>query len=132
MRKKDALAAVVGMAMFGTGALAQSRAQAQEWDGMGPLLAQFYNEEMSSPKGWELSYIGLKGDIEVFAFIIQPETVDVDTSWLDADDQMKRLMCGDDTPRGWIASGMKVRVDKIVIRGGKPETTKGKSLIRCD
>lgn len=131
MGKKEALATVAGMAMLGTGALAQSRAQAQEWDGMGEVLAAFYNETMSVPKGWELTYSGLKGGVEVFTFIVRPETVDVDTSWLDADDQMARVMCGDETPRGWIRAGMKVRADKVVIRGGKREVFKGKGLVTC-
>lgn len=118
--------AVTGAAMFA------ASAQAQDWAGMGPLLADYYNEAMSRPKGWELTYTGLQQGVEVFTFIIRPDTVDVDTSWLDADEQMKRLMCGDEMPRSWMQAGMKVRVDKTVISGGKRETEKGTSLLTCD
>jgi hypothetical protein len=124
MRKWTGLAAA-GAVMLGSGA------QAQEWAGMGKLLARFYNEEMSVPKGWELAYSGLKDGVEVYTFTVRPETVDVDTSSLDADLQMRRLMCTDKLTWSWIQAGMKVRANKVVIRGSKQEVTKGTALIRC-
>jgi hypothetical protein len=124
--RKGVLLAVAASAVALSGGV-----RAQDWAGMGPILAAYYNEEMSKPKGWELTYSGLKDGVEQFTFIIRPDTVGIDTSWLDADDQMKRLMCGDDLPRSWIAGGMKVRVDMVVIRGSKREVTRGTKFITC-
>ena len=69
-------------------------AQAQEWNGAGPMIAAFYNEEMSVPKGWELTFTGSQNGVEVYTFYVRPDTVDVDTSWIDAEGQLERALCG--------------------------------------
>ncbi|NCP17776.1 MAG: hypothetical protein GW855_01285 [Erythrobacter sp.] len=106
-------------------------ALAQEWRGAGPIVASFYNEEMSVPKGWELTYSGTENGVEVYTFIVRPENAGVDTSWIDADSQLQRLFCGDDDLRGWVTAGMKARADKVVVRDGRQSRTKGSKLLTC-
>ncbi len=111
--------------------VAATAAQAQEWYGAGPMIAAFYNEEMSVPKGWELTFTGSQNGVEVYTFYVRPDTVDVDTSWIDAQGQLERALCGDDTLRGWVMSGMKARADKIVISQGKQAKTVGTGYVTC-
>ena len=105
-------------------------AQAAPWDGMGKMIASFYNEEMSIPKGWQLSYAGTESGVEVFVFDVDADAFP-QTLFLSPEAQMQRLMCGDDTLKGWIAGGMRVRADQRVRRDGKADLRKGKDLIRC-
>lgn len=101
---------------------------AQEFEGK--IIAQYFNEAMSIPKGWELTYVGKKSNIEVFTmhrdFDSHPQT-----EMLTVIDQMKRLMCGDDYLKKKIESGVKVRADSIDKRNGKYERKQGIVLEKC-
>lgn len=112
-------------------AMVPSGVQAQPWNGAGPIVADFYNETMSVPKGWELVYSGTQSGVEVYTFFVRPETTDVDTSWVDADGQLRRLLCGEDELRSWVRSGMKARADKVVVRGGNQSRTTGRNIVTC-
>lgn len=46
-------------------------------------------------------------------------------------DQMRRLMCGDDSLKQMIKQGVKVRADAKDKRNGKVTTTKGPVLSSC-
>ncbi|MEL7689506.1 hypothetical protein [Citromicrobium bathyomarinum] len=130
MLDKWIFAGVSGTAVLAS-ALIATAAQAQEWKGAGPVIAAFYNEEMSVPKGWELTFTGSQSGVEVYTFYVRPDTVDVDTSWIDAQGQLERALCEDDTLRGWVMSGMKARADKIVISKGKQTKTVGTGYVTC-
>jgi len=123
--RKWMMAGMAGIAMSQTGA------QAQEWAGNGAIIAMFYNEEMSVPKGWELTYTGLQNGVEVYTFVVRPETTDVDTSWIDEHSQLQRLLCGEETLASWVRAGMKARADKVVVRGGKQTKTTGSANVTC-
>ncbi len=127
--RKWGLAVLAGTTL--ASAVLASAAQAQEWNGAGPMIASFYNEEMSVPKGWELTYTGSQNGVEVYTFYVRPDTVDVDTSWVDAKGQLERTLCGDDTLKGWVMSGMKARADKVVVSGGKQTKTVGTGYVTC-
>jgi hypothetical protein len=128
--RKWGLATVAGAVVLASAGIATT-AQAQEWNGAGPIIAAFYNEEMSVPKGWELTFTGSQNGVEVYTFYVRPDTVDVDTSWIDAQGQLERALCGDDTLRGWVMSGMKARADKIVVSNGKQAKTVGTGYVTC-
>ncbi|MCH7336515.1 hypothetical protein [Acinetobacter sp. NIPH 2699] len=105
-----------------------SVAYAQEFEGK--IIEKYFNEVMSIPKGWELTYVGKKSNIEVFTmhrdFDSYPQT-----QMLSVIDQMKRLMCGDDYLKKKIESGVKVRADSIDKHNGKYEKTQGVVLEKC-
>ena len=96
----------------------------------GAIVAQYYNEAMSIPKGWELSYVGEESDVQVFNmkrdFDQFPQT-----NFLNVKDQMTRLMCGDDSLKKMIAQGVKVRADAVDLENKKTKKTKGVVLSTC-
>lgn len=109
-------------------AMASFTAFAQQFPG--PIIAEFYMETMSVPKGWELSYKGVENKVQVFTM-----NRDLDaypqTAMLQPVDQMRRVMCGDDSLKDMIKSGVKVRVDSRDKENGKVKTTKGPILSSC-
>ncbi|MDY0272438.1 MAG: hypothetical protein RBR37_07990 [Advenella sp.] len=96
----------------------------------GPLIATFYMEAMSTPKGWELSYKGKEGGNEVF---IMRRDLDKhpQTAILKPIDQMRRLMCGDAALKAMVKNGVKVRVDARDKVDGKVKLVKGPVLSSC-
>lgn len=86
----------------------------------GPIIAAFYNEEMSVPKGWRLSYKGREAGVEVF---IMDRDLDAapQTSWIDPRGQMQRLMCGDAGLRDMLRDSGGVRADVRDKKGGKAQ-----------
>ena len=125
MRTTGILTAMGLAALAAGGTLA-----AAEWDGAQEMLAAYYNEEMSVPKGWTLSYSGRENGVDVYVFDTDFDTYP-QTAFLQADDQLERLMCGDDTIKGWVAQGMRTRADMRALANGKRTLTKGTRIITC-
>lgn len=96
----------------------------------GPLIAAFYMETMSTPKGWELSYKGKEGPVQVFTMRRDLDTYP-QTAIMSPIDQMRRVMCGDDTLKDMMKNGLKVRVDAKDKKDGKIKTVKGPILSSC-
>ncbi len=96
----------------------------------GPLIALFYMENMSIPKGWELSYKGEENKVQVFTMSRDLDTYP-QTAMLQPIDQMRRVMCGDDTLKDMMKKGVKVRADARDKVDGKIKTTKGPVLSSC-
>lgn len=96
----------------------------------GAIISEFYMQEMSIPKGWTLSYKGEENKVQVFTM-----SRDLDaypqTAILQPIDQMRRLMCGDDTLKDMIKKGVKVRVNTRDKIGGKVKTANGPILSSC-
>ena len=96
----------------------------------GLIVAKFYNEAMSIPKGWELAYVGEESGIQVFNmkrnFDKFPQT-----SFLNVKDQMVRLMCGDPDLKKMMEQGLKVRADAVDLKDKKTKKTKGEVLNSC-
>jgi len=109
-------------------ACAAAPAAAQEFPGR--IIADFYMSEFSIPKGWTLSYKGNENGIEVF---IMDRDLDAhpQTGFLSPIEQMRRLMCGDDTLKAMVNRGVVIRVDARDKRDGKVTTTTGPKLTRC-
>jgi len=105
-----------------------SLANAQQFPG--EIIAAYYMQTMSTPKGWNLEYKGKENNVQVFTM-----TRDLDsfpqTAMLQPIDQMKRLMCGDDTLKKMVNGGVKVRVDSRDKQDGKYKVTKGPVLSSC-
>ncbi|MFV9472823.1 hypothetical protein ACM5Q9_00160 [Advenella sp. RU8] len=96
----------------------------------GPLIAAFYMETMSTPKGWELSYKGKEGPVQVFTMRRDLDAYP-QTAIMSPIDQMRRVMCGDDTLKDMMKNGLKVRVDAKDKKDGKVKTVKGPILSSC-
>ena len=96
----------------------------------GPLIAAFYMETMSTPKGWELSYKGKEGPVQVFTMRRDLDAYP-QTAIMSPIDQMRRVMCGDDTLKDMMKNGLKVRVDAKDKKDGKIKTVKGPILSSC-
>jgi len=96
----------------------------------GALIAAFYMQEMSIPKGWTLSYKGEENKIQVFTMSRDLDTYP-QTAILQPIDQMRRLMCGDDTLKDMMRRGVKVRVNTRDKIGGKVKTANGPILSSC-
>ncbi|WP_169294798.1 hypothetical protein [Advenella sp. EE-W14] len=96
----------------------------------GPLIAAFYMETMSTPKGWELSYKGKEGPVQVFTMRRDLDAYP-QTAIMSPLDQMQRLMCGDDSLKNMMKNGLKVRVDAKDKVDGKIKTSKGPILSSC-
>jgi hypothetical protein len=96
----------------------------------GAMIAEFYMSEFSIPKGWTLSYKGQEQGQQVF---IMDRDLDThpQTSFLQPIEQVRRLMCGDDTLSQMVNSGTVVRVDARDKRDGKTSVTRGPTLTRC-
>lgn len=109
-------------------AAASTTAAAQKFPG--PLIAAFYMETMSIPKGWELSYKGKEDTTEVFITKRDLDTYP-DTAFLQPIDQMRRVMCGDDSLKDMMRKGTKVRADARDIKNGKVKVVKGPVLSSC-
>jgi hypothetical protein len=103
-------------------------AMAQQFPGK--MIAEFYMTEMSVPKGWALSYKGKEGGAEVF---VMDRDLDAfpQTGFLQPIEQMRRLMCGDDTLKAMVNAGTRIRVDARDKNRGKTVLTKGEHLTRC-
>jgi len=87
-------------------------------------------QEMSIPKGWTLSYKGEENKIQVFTMSRDLDTYP-QTAILQPIDQMRRLMCGDDTLKDMMRRGVKVRVNTRDKIGGKVKTANGPILSSC-
>lgn len=96
----------------------------------GPLIATYYMEAMSIPKGWALSYKGQEGKVQVFT-MRRDLDAHPQTAIMAPIDQMRRLMCGDDELKSMIKNGVKVRVDAQDKKNGKVKTVKGPVLSSC-
>ena len=109
-------------------ALAAVPAVAQSFPG--PLIAKFYMQEFTIPKGFELSYKGVENGAQVF---IMDRDLDTYPQTVNAApiNQMRRLMCGDDNLKVMVDGGIVIRVDSRDKRNGKVTTTKGPTLSRC-
>ncbi len=97
---------------------------------LGDLIAAYYMEHFSKPKGWVLSYKGPENGVQVFImdrdFDAHPQT-----AILQPIDQMQRLMCGDKDLRQLVAEGYVIRIDSRDKERGKTKYTKGPTLNRC-
>lgn len=109
-------------------AAASSTASAEQFPG--PLIAAFYMETMSTPKGWELSYKGQENKVQVFT-MRRDLDAHPQTAFMTPIDQMRRLMCGDDELKDMMKKGLKVRVDAKDKKDGKVKTVKGPVLSSC-
>ncbi len=109
-------------------AVASTTASAEPFPG--PLIAAFYMETMSIPKGWELSYKGKEGGTQVFTMRRDLDTYP-DTAFLQPIDQMRRVMCGDDALKDMVKKGVKIRVDAKDKENGKVKQVKGPVLSSC-
>lgn len=109
-------------------AAASTTASAEEFHG--PLIAAFYMETMSTPKGWELSYKGREGNVQVFT-MKRDLDAHPQTAIMSPIDQMRRVMCGDDSLKEMMKNGVKVRVDARDKKDGKVKTVKGPILSSC-
>ncbi|NYT66837.1 hypothetical protein H0A58_12795 [Alcaligenaceae bacterium] len=96
----------------------------------GAIIAEFYMEAMSVPKGWELSYKGEENKIQVFTMNRDLDTYP-QTAMLQPIDQMRRVMCGDDTLKDMVNQGVKVKVNTRDKVGGKVKSTNGPILSSC-
>jgi hypothetical protein len=94
------------------------------------MAAAYFNEEMSIPKGWKLNYSGRDGATYVFSMDRDLDAAP-QTAFLQPIDQMHRLMCGDETLKGFVKSGVVVRVDTRDKQGGKTTTVRGPTLSSC-
>lgn len=96
----------------------------------GNLVAEYYMNEFSIPKGWTLSYQGKDGSTEVF---VMDRDLDAfpQTSFLQPIDQIRRVMCGDDSLKAVVNGGTVIRVDARDKQNGKIKVTKGAKLERC-
>lgn len=103
-------------------------AMAQQFPGK--MIAEFYMTEMSIPKGWTLSYKGREAGAEVF---VMDRDLDAfpQTGFLQPIEQIRRLMCGDDTLKAMVDGGTKIRVDSRDKRGGKTTLSRGETLTHC-
>jgi hypothetical protein len=117
-------ALVLGLATVGTGAAAA------QWDGAQEMIAAYYNEEMSIPKGWSLSYAGRENGVDVYLFDTDHD-VFPQTAFLQVDSQLQRLLCGDDQLKAWVKQGMRARADRRVKQGGKKTVIKGTGTVSC-
>ncbi|NCU11076.1 MAG: hypothetical protein GXC70_02760 [Sphingomonadaceae bacterium] len=97
---------------------------------LGDIIAAYYMEKFSRPKGWVLSYKGPENGVEVFImdrdFDAHPQT-----AFLEPIGQMERLMCGDKDLKQLVAEGYVVRIDSRDKSGGKTKYAKGPTLSRC-
>ena len=97
---------------------------------LGDLIADYYMEQLSTPKGWALSYKGPENGVQVFImdrdFDAHPQT-----AFLEPIGQMQRLMCGDKDLRQLVDAGYVVRIDSRDKERGKTKYTKGPTLARC-
>lgn len=96
----------------------------------GPIIAEFYMQTMSTPKGWKLSYKGAENKVQVFTM---DRNLDAhpQTAMLQPIDQMRRVMCGDESLREMVDRGVKVRVDARDKVDGKVKVVKGPVLSSC-
>jgi len=101
---------VLGLVAFGA---MTSAVQAQELVGQGPIIASYYNEEMSVPRGWSVSYGGTRDGMEIYSFIVDYETSTPFTRSLWADDQLKRIFCDGDILESWVRDVMRVAAGKV-------------------
>ena len=96
----------------------------------GSVVAHFYNEAMSIPKGWELVYIGKELGVHVFNmkrnFDEHPQSRNMSVK-----EQMVRLMCNDVTLRNMMAQGIKVRAHSIDTENTKARKKRGGVLSAC-
>ena len=97
----------------------------------GKIIAEYYNDEMSIPNGWELTYIGRQSNIEVFQM-----SRDLDeypkTAILNPFNQIKNLFCSDESLKELIDSGLMVRADIRDNKNGNSSVSTGKVLENCD
>lgn len=109
-------------------AITSAPASAQSFPGS--MIAEYYMNEMSTPKGWALSYKGREAETEVF---IMDRDLDAhpQTAFLQPIDQMRRVMCGDKTLKAMLDSGTVIRVDARDKKGGQRILSKGPQLTRC-
>ena len=107
---------------------ASTPAMAQEFPGA--IIAEYYMNELSIPKGWALSYKGKEGGTEVFVMDRDLDT-HPQTAFLQPIDQIRRVMCSDDTLKGMVNGGTVIRVDARDKESGKTRLTKGPQLTRC-
>lgn len=96
----------------------------------GEIIAEFYMQEMSVPKGWTLSYKGEENKTQVFTMNRDLDTYP-QTAMLQPIDQMRRLMCGDEDLKSMINGGVKVKVNARDKIDGKVKTTNGPILSSC-
>lgn len=96
----------------------------------GEVIAEFYMEAMSVPKGWKLSYKGAENKTQVFTMHRDLDAYP-QTAMLQPIDQMRRVMCGDDTLKSMMNKGLKVRVDARDKVDGKVKSAKGPVLSSC-
>ncbi|WP_235912780.1 hypothetical protein [Croceibacterium salegens] len=98
---------------------------------MGPFIANYYEENMYSPKGWKLTYGGKEGNVDVFVFEVDLKN---DPSYGDGDGyvQVMSLFCRDDGLRDFIDQGMKVRVDMRRFEKGRSTLSKGTRYVTCN
>ena len=96
----------------------------------GSMIAAFYMENYSVPKGWTLTYKGVEGGVQVF---VMDRDLDAfpQTAFLQPVDQMRRVMCGDPSLKAMVAGGTVVRVDARDRNGGKTTLSKGPRLTSC-
>ena len=107
-----------------------SPAPAAGWEEAGPVVAQYYNEEMVTVRGWTLVYSGTQDGVEVYTFEVDGDS-HPQTLSLSAAGQMKRALCSEEPLVSWMKAGMKVRADRRVHKDGSVKTEKGTSLISC-
>lgn len=102
----------------------------------GEAVAGYYNEEMSTPRGWKLNYEGLKDGNQVFVmdrdFDVFADNPGMGTMsrMMKPIDQVKR-MCSDPDIAAMINGSVKWRIDSRDKDNGKVTRTKGPVLERC-
>lgn len=97
----------------------------------GSMAAAYFNETMSIPKGWSLTYKGQEGPTHVF---IMDRDLDAapQTAFLQPVDQLQRLLCDQDTLRAFVDAGTVVRVDSRDKRSGRVSLAKGPTVSSCE
>ena len=120
------------LGLFGITALG-TPAQAQEWAGKGEIIAAYYNEVMSIPRGWSVKYMGLEDGYEVFLFMVDDrDPASAMTRNFSAEDQLKRLLCDDDELESWVRAGMRAKARKVWYDGANQNVNLGTRAISCD
>lgn len=102
----------------------------------GKMIAAFYHETMSTPKGWTLTYEGRQGNNQVFLmdrdFDIHANDSEILSmvQIMQPIDQVRRL-CKDPSIAAMINGPVKWRIDSRDKIGGKTTRTTGPVLERC-
>ena len=94
------------------------------------MAADYFNEVMSIPKGWTLSYKGREGRTHVYIMDRDLDSAP-QTSFMQPIDQIQRLMCGEETLAAYFDGSVVVRVDSRDKRNGQTSLVPGPTLSSC-